>query len=68
MNSYLDIPRWNEEEFFKIVVYIFLVTATILIFVPIVILLFGSVKTTGEMYSHPYAIPNPPNWANIIRF
>jgi raffinose/stachyose/melibiose transport system permease protein len=30
-----------------------------------VILLFGSVKTTGQMYSHPYSIPNPPNWDNI---
>ena len=30
------------------------------------ILLFGSVKTTGQMYSHPYSIPNPPNWDNII--
>ncbi|MRS03294.1 carbohydrate ABC transporter permease, partial [bacterium] len=38
---------------------------TILIFVPIVILLFGSVKTTGQMYSTPYTIPNPPNWSNI---
>jgi raffinose/stachyose/melibiose transport system permease protein len=33
--------------------------------VPIVILLFGSVKTTGEMYSHPYTIPNPPHWDNL---
>jgi len=32
-----------------------------------VILLFGSVKTTGQMYSHPYSIPNPPNWDNIIQ-
>lgn len=37
-----------------------------MIFIPIVILLFGSVKTTGQMYSHPYSIPNPPNWDNII--
>jgi raffinose/stachyose/melibiose transport system permease protein len=37
-----------------------------LIFIPIVILLFGSVKTTGQMYAHPYSIPNPPNWDNII--
>jgi raffinose/stachyose/melibiose transport system permease protein len=46
--------------------YLVLVIATILIFVPIVILLFGSVKTTGQMYSHPYTIPNPPNWDNIL--
>jgi raffinose/stachyose/melibiose transport system permease protein len=31
-----------------------------------VILIFGSLKTTGEMYSHPYTIPNPPHWENII--
>jgi len=37
-----------------------------MIFIPIVILLFGSVKTTGQMYSHPYSIPNPPNWENIL--
>jgi raffinose/stachyose/melibiose transport system permease protein len=35
-------------------------------FVPIVILLFGSLKTTGEMYSRPYAIPNPPHWENLV--
>lgn len=46
--------------------YLVLIIATILIFVPIVILLFGSVKTTGQMYSHPYDFPNPPHWENII--
>jgi raffinose/stachyose/melibiose transport system permease protein len=34
--------------------------------VPIVILLFGSLKTTGQMYTEPYTIPNPPHWDNII--
>ena len=38
----------------------------VIIFVPIVILIFGSLKTTGEMYSHPYTIPNPPHWENIL--
>jgi len=46
--------------------YLVLIIATILIFVPIVILLFGSLKTTGQMYSEPYTIPNPPHWDNII--
>jgi len=59
-------PRWIRKAFPRLIVYIFLITASILIFIPIVILLFGSVKTTGQMYSHPYAIPNPPNWSNII--
>jgi raffinose/stachyose/melibiose transport system permease protein len=35
-------------------------------FTPLVILVFGSLKTTGEMYSRPYAIPNPPHWENLI--
>lgn len=46
--------------------YLVLIIATILIFVPIVILLFGSLKTTGQMYSEPYTIPNPPHWDNLI--
>ena len=66
MNGYIELPRWLKKNSSRIVVYIFLGAATILIFVPIVILLFGSVKTTGQMYSHPYSIPNPPNWDNII--
>ena len=58
--------KWLKKNSSRIVVYIFLISATVLIFIPIVILLFGSVKTTGQMYSHPYSIPNPPNWDNII--
>jgi raffinose/stachyose/melibiose transport system permease protein len=49
----------------RMIVYIFLIMASVLILIPIVILLFGSVKTTGQMYSHPYSIPNPPYWDNI---
>jgi raffinose/stachyose/melibiose transport system permease protein len=29
-----------------------------------VVLIFGSLKTTGEMYASPYTIPNPPHWEN----
>ena len=66
MGKYVTPPRWARKVSKRLFVYIFLVIATIMIFVPIVILLFGSVKTTGQMYSHPYSIPNPPNWDNII--
>jgi raffinose/stachyose/melibiose transport system permease protein len=61
-----SMKKWLKKNKQRIFVYIFLSITTILIFVPIVILLFGSVKTTGQMYSHPYAIPNPPHWENII--
>jgi len=29
-----------------------------------VILVFSSLKTTGEMFLSPYTIPNPPHWEN----
>ena len=66
MNSTITRPSWMRKAVPRFLQYLVLVIATILIFVPIVILLFGSVKTTGMMYSHPYSIPNPPNWDNII--
>ena len=46
--------------------YLILSIVVVVIFVPIVILIFGSLKTTGEMYSHPYTIPNPPHWENLV--
>jgi len=51
----------------RVLQYIILTITSVMVFIPIVILLFGSVKTTGQMYSHPYSIPNPPNWDNIIQ-
>ncbi len=65
MGKYVTTPRWVRKGMPRAVTYIFLSCATIMIFIPIVILMFGSVKTTGQMYSHPYSIPNPPNWDNI---
>lgn len=46
--------------------YLILSIATVLIFVPIVILIFGSLKTTGQMYTYPYSFPYPAHWDNII--
>jgi raffinose/stachyose/melibiose transport system permease protein len=62
-SSLTNSKRIIITRFFQ---YLVLSIATLLIFIPIIILLFGSVKTTGQMYSHPYSIPNPPNWDNII--
>ncbi len=65
MGKYMHLPRWMKKIPQRMIVYIFLIMASVLILIPIVILLFGSVKTTGQMYSHPYSIPNPPYWDNI---
>ncbi|MBK8616433.1 MAG: hypothetical protein IPN96_04845 [Anaerolineales bacterium] len=51
-------PRWLQKALPRFFQYLILSIVVVVIFVPIVILLFGSVKTTGEMYSHPYTIPN----------
>jgi raffinose/stachyose/melibiose transport system permease protein len=49
----------------RIIQYFILAIIVVIMFVPIVILIFGSLKTTGEMYSQPYTIPNPPHWENL---
>ncbi|GAP13571.1 ABC-type sugar transport system, permease component [Longilinea arvoryzae] len=66
MRKIIPTPRWMQKSVPRIFQYLILTITSILVFIPIVILLFGSVKTTGQMYSHPYSIPNPPNWDNII--
>jgi raffinose/stachyose/melibiose transport system permease protein len=60
------LPRWLQKKLPRFFQYLVLSIVVVVIFVPIVILLFGSVKTTGEMYSHPYTIPNPPHWDNLL--
>ena len=66
MQRIIPTPRWMRKVVPRFFQYLILTITTALIFIPIVILLFGSVKTTGQMYSHPYSIPNPPNWSNIV--
>ena len=56
-----DISKKNLTRFFQ---YLVLSIVTLIIVVPIMILFFDSLKTTGEMFMHPYTIPNPPHWEN----
>ncbi|HEX2989359.1 MAG TPA: carbohydrate ABC transporter permease [Anaerolineales bacterium] len=67
MATYAAAPRSRRSN--KIVVrsiqYFILFIVVGIMFVPIVILIFGSLKTTGEMYSQPYTIPSPPHWENL---
>ena len=68
MASYFPTPRRRGAQKFlvRFLQYFILGIVVVIMFVPIVILLFGSLKTTGEMYSHPYALPNPPHWENLV--
>ena len=68
MEAYHPTPSFPKLQtiltrFFQ---YFVLIIVVVMIFVPLVILIFGSLKTTGEMYSHPYTIPNPPHWENLL--
>lgn len=59
------IPRSVQTFIVRFFQYLILSIVVVVIFTPLVILIFGSLKTTGEMYSHPYAVPNPPHWENL---
>jgi len=59
-------PSWKTNNlvsrFFQ---YFILSIIVVLMFVPIVMLVFGALKTRGELITHPYAPPIPPRWENI---
>jgi raffinose/stachyose/melibiose transport system permease protein len=63
--SRVSRPPWVQKLPVRILQYLILSIVVVIMFVPIVILVFGSLKTTGEMYSQPYTIPNPPHWENL---
>lgn len=56
-------PRKISQRFFQ---YLVLVIVLIAVFVPITILVFGALKTRGELMTSPYTLPFPPRWENII--
>jgi len=47
--------------------YIILFLAVLIIITPVVMLVFGALKTRGEFMTRPYTIPIPPNWENYAR-
>jgi raffinose/stachyose/melibiose transport system permease protein len=57
-------PGWHKKFLSRTAQYVVLSFVTLIVVVPIVILIFGSLKTSGEMYSRPYTIPNPPHLEN----
>jgi raffinose/stachyose/melibiose transport system permease protein len=57
-----DAFKKRLPRFFQ---YLALSIVTLIILVPIVIMVFGALKTRGEMFSHPYTPPVPPHWENF---
>jgi raffinose/stachyose/melibiose transport system permease protein len=45
--------------------YVVLGIMTLVIVTPLVIMIFGALKTRGMMFLHPYTPPIPPDWQNF---
>jgi len=59
-------PRWNARKFLsKFFQYSILSLIVVIVFVPIVMLVFGALKTRGEFMTRPYTLPIPPHWENL---
>jgi raffinose/stachyose/melibiose transport system permease protein len=52
----------KSPRFFQ---YLVLVFITLIILVPLVMMVFGALKTRGDMFLHPYTLPIPPHWENF---
>jgi raffinose/stachyose/melibiose transport system permease protein len=51
----------------RILQYSILSIVLVVVVVPIVMLAFGALKTRGELMSHPYSLPIPARWENIVK-
>ncbi|HSB02428.1 MAG TPA: carbohydrate ABC transporter permease [Anaerolineales bacterium] len=61
------LPRWMQRTISWFFQYIILSVIVVIIVVPIVMLVFASLKTRGEVMSHPYTPPVPVHWENVQR-
>jgi raffinose/stachyose/melibiose transport system permease protein len=57
-----DAFKKRLPRFFQ---YLVLSIFTLIIVVPILVMIFGALKTRGEMFTHPYTPPIPPRWENF---
>ena len=64
----IAIPsHWNTKKIAsRSFQYLILSLVVLIVFVPLVILIFGALKTRGEFMTQPYVPPIPPRWDNLI--
>ena len=51
----------------RIFQYLTLCLVVAMVFMPIVMMVFGALKTRGEFMTRPYTLPIPPRWENLIK-
>jgi raffinose/stachyose/melibiose transport system permease protein len=67
MTSLTIQPRRNWKKYLpRVFQYAILTAIVIVVFVPIVMLIFSALKTRGEAMTNPYTLPIPPRWDNYI--
>lgn len=59
-------PR-SRKLWGRLLQYAVLTVFALIIIVPIVMVIFGSLKTRGEFQTQPYTVPIPPRWENFER-
>jgi raffinose/stachyose/melibiose transport system permease protein len=61
-------PRRNSRKIWtRVIQYAILSVIVLIVLIPIVMLVFGALKTRGEFMTRPYDIPVPPRWDNILQ-
>jgi raffinose/stachyose/melibiose transport system permease protein len=67
MSTHLRHRSRLQKNLPRIFQYLILTTVVAIVLVPVVMTIFGALKTRGEFMSSPYTPPIPPRWDNFIR-
>lgn len=66
MTRATSYPSWRMTKLVsRIFQYLVLSVVILFVLVPVVMLVFGGLKTRGELLTHPYSLPLPPRWDNM---
>jgi len=66
MTRAISHPSWKRNRLIgRIFQYFVLFTVMLFVLIPVVMLVFGALKTRGELLSSPYTVPIPPRWENM---
>ena len=62
-------PRWHNirNNLPRILQYLILSIFVVIVLVPVVMIVFGALKTRGEFMTRPYTLPIPLRWENISK-
>jgi len=65
--SRVSSSSWKRNRLVsRIFQYLILSIVALFVFIPVILLVFGALKTRGELLSSPYTFPAPLRWENMI--